>query len=116
MVLEAIQTAHVHDARLGQELTRLCLAARQPDSLRCQAMKALVVAAEPALAVASLEKLVADRAERLEVRKGACTALMLIADQAALAVTALRGVSDDLHEDPGLRKAAEAAVGVIDRH
>jgi hypothetical protein len=83
---------------------------------RAEALKALAIAADPAKSVPVLERLVETKTEDKRARVGACTALLLMAADAAPALTSLQGVAKNERDDLEVRKAAKAAAEIISHH
>ncbi len=115
LVLQACLGGNEHDPKLTDAVAAACADESRPGATRFLAMKALVAMAPPSQTESVLERVLGQRSQGVEARKGACIALMSMADKAGLALTTLRGVSSDQREDPELRKVAQSAATLISR-
>lgn len=112
----AIAAARLRQPTLVAKLTAVVRDDGIGGDVRGEAMKALGVAAEPKESVPVLERIVSAKGDDKRARVGACTALMLMASDATLALTTLQGVAADPKDELEVKRAAKAASEVIGRH
>ncbi|MBA3708320.1 MAG: hypothetical protein H0W83_05825 [Planctomycetes bacterium] len=87
-----------------------------PES-RAEAMKAFAVAAAPERSIKDLSRVLDNaRVEDARSRSAACTALMVMAEDARPALPLLNRIAKADNDDSEVRKAAKAAIEVIGRN
>jgi hypothetical protein len=112
----AVIAARKRQPGLSDRLATIGNDAGADPEARAEALKALAIAADPAKSVPLLERLVENKNDDKHARIGACTALMLIAESAAPALTSLQGIAKNERDDLEVRKAAKAAAEIIAHH